>query len=225
MTMWNILHRKLSELVEVKSVLRDHIPIIRRFTGGGTVVVDNGTIFVTLICNKDDVSHVQPFPRSIMAWSGLLYSKVFEGLADFHLRENGILIESCIDMLFIMFLGPLCQFLCVKWTQQIDSVESCFNSTVVILLSSSPSKHVCYRKHPKKNWNFFISVYFHIVSFGTSIFSTKHVCRHLKFGAYTALDRFPLVHLNSLFKFQYLFHKFHDEFLTGFFFPLCSKIM
>lgn len=100
MLMWNILHRKLPELVEAKSVLRDYIPIIRRFTGGGTVIVDNDTIFVTLICNKDAVPNVQPFPRSIMSWSGLLYSKVFEGLADFHLRENGILIHSCINTLF-----------------------------------------------------------------------------------------------------------------------------
>ncbi|KAE9586609.1 hypothetical protein Lal_00004672 [Lupinus albus] len=82
------LSGKISELVEVKSVLRDHIPIIRRFTGGGTVVVDHDTIFVTLICNKDAVSNVQPFPRPIMSWSGLLYNKVFEGVADFHLREN-----------------------------------------------------------------------------------------------------------------------------------------
>ncbi|WVZ07291.1 hypothetical protein V8G54_020637 [Vigna mungo] len=80
--------RKLSELVEVKLVLQDRIPIIKRFTGGGTVVVDHDTIFVTLICNKDAVSNVQPFPRSIMSWSGLLYSEVFKGLADFHLREN-----------------------------------------------------------------------------------------------------------------------------------------
>lgn len=82
------LSGKLSELVEVKSVLRDHIPIIRRFTGGGTVIVDNGTIFITLICNKDAVPNVQPFPRPIMSWSGQLYGRVFEGLADFHLREN-----------------------------------------------------------------------------------------------------------------------------------------
>ncbi|KAL2329954.1 hypothetical protein Fmac_017535 [Flemingia macrophylla] len=82
------LSGKLSELVEVKPVLQDHIPIIRRFTGGGTVIVDQNTIFVTMICNKDAVSNVQPFPRSIMEWSGLLYNKVFEGIADFHLREN-----------------------------------------------------------------------------------------------------------------------------------------
>lgn len=85
-----VLHRKLSELVEVRPVLRDQIPIIRRFSGGGTVIVDQGTIFVTLICNKDDVPDIQPFPRSIMSWSGQLYSEVFKGIGDFRLRENGI---------------------------------------------------------------------------------------------------------------------------------------
>ncbi|ESW11519.1 hypothetical protein PHAVU_008G037200 [Phaseolus vulgaris] len=82
------LSGKLTELVKVKPVLQDRIPIIKRFTGGGTVVVDHDTIFVTLICNKDAVSNVQPFPRSIMSWSGLLYSEVFKGLDDFRLREN-----------------------------------------------------------------------------------------------------------------------------------------
>ena len=106
------LRRKLSELVEAKSVLRDHIPVIRRFTGGGTVIVDQGTIFVTLICNKDAVSNVQPFPRSIMSWSGLLYSEVFKGLADFHLRENGTSIESCINMIFT-FLGKFYNQFCM----------------------------------------------------------------------------------------------------------------
>lgn len=100
MSMWNILRRKLSELVEAKSVLRDHIPVIRRFTGGGTVIVDNGTIFVTLICNKDAVPNVQPFPRPIMSWSGLLYDKVFARIADFNLRENGtIFLEPFFCML------------------------------------------------------------------------------------------------------------------------------
>lgn len=73
-------------------MIQDKIPVIRRFTGGGTVIVDDGTIFVSFICNKDDVPHVQPYPRPIMSWSSLLYSKVFHGVADFKLRENGICI-------------------------------------------------------------------------------------------------------------------------------------
>lgn len=87
-----ILLRKPAELVEISSVLRDKVPVIRRFSGGGTVIVDTGTIFVTFICNKDDVSEVQPYPRPIMSWSSSLYSKVFQGVGDFVLRENGMYI-------------------------------------------------------------------------------------------------------------------------------------
>ncbi|TQD79194.1 hypothetical protein C1H46_035232 [Malus baccata] len=80
--------RKPAELLEIDLVLRDQIPVIRRFTGGGTVAVDQNTLFVTFICNKDAVPGLQPYPRPIMSWSSLVYSKVFEGLADFQLREN-----------------------------------------------------------------------------------------------------------------------------------------
>lgn len=82
------LSGKASELLELGFVLRDEVPVIRRFTGGGTVIVDHGTIFVTLICNKDDVPGVQPYPRSIMSWSGLVYGQVLQGIGDFQLREN-----------------------------------------------------------------------------------------------------------------------------------------
>lgn len=71
---WLFLFRKL---LEINSVFRDKVPVIRRFTGGGTVIVDTGTIFVTFLCNKDDVPAVQPYPRPIMSWSSFLYSKVF----------------------------------------------------------------------------------------------------------------------------------------------------
>ena len=85
----NNLFRKPAELLEIESVLCDQIPVVRRFTGGGTVLVDPGTIFVTFICNKDAVAGVQPYPQPIMSWSGTLYNKVFQGIGDFHLRENG----------------------------------------------------------------------------------------------------------------------------------------
>lgn len=81
--------RKPAELLDVKSVLQDKIPVIKRFTGGGTVIVDQGTVFVSLICNKDAVPGVQPYPQPIMAWSSLFYDEVFHGAGDFKLRENG----------------------------------------------------------------------------------------------------------------------------------------
>ncbi|ONI08698.1 hypothetical protein PRUPE_5G195000 [Prunus persica] len=79
---------KPAELLEIDLVLRDQIPVIRRFTGGGTVTVDHNTVFVTFICNADAVAGLQPYPRPIMSWSSLLYSRVFEGRGDFQLREN-----------------------------------------------------------------------------------------------------------------------------------------
>ncbi|XP_057486856.1 uncharacterized protein LOC130772960 [Actinidia eriantha] len=82
------LSGKPSELLDLGSVLQDQVPVIKRFTGGGTVIVDPGTIFVTLICNRDAVPGVQPYPRSIMCWSGMLYSEVFKGIDGFQLREN-----------------------------------------------------------------------------------------------------------------------------------------
>ncbi|KAJ1295875.1 hypothetical protein BS78_01G256500 [Paspalum vaginatum] len=79
---------RVSELVEIQPVLRDQVPIVRRFSGGGTVIVDQGTVFVTFICNNSAVPGLLPFPRDIMSWSGQLYGKVFDRFGEFHLREN-----------------------------------------------------------------------------------------------------------------------------------------
>ncbi|CAH9120980.1 unnamed protein product [Cuscuta epithymum] len=85
---------KPTELIEVNSVLQDKVPVIKRFTGGGTVIVDHGTIFATFICNKDAVPHVKPYPQPIMSWSGLLYGNVFQGIGEFALRENDYVFGS-----------------------------------------------------------------------------------------------------------------------------------
>ncbi|KAJ8753607.1 hypothetical protein K2173_022848 [Erythroxylum novogranatense] len=77
-----------AELLEIEAVLQDQVPVIRRFSGGGTVIVDRETIFVTFICNKGAIPDLQPYPRPIMSWSGLIYSEVFRGVNNFHLREN-----------------------------------------------------------------------------------------------------------------------------------------
>ncbi|XP_075480150.1 uncharacterized protein LOC142520847 isoform X1 [Primulina tabacum] len=82
------------ELLDTESVLRDGIPVIRRYTGGGTVIVDHGTIFVTFICNKDAISGLQSYPQPIMSWSSLLYKGVFQGIGDFTLRENDYVIGN-----------------------------------------------------------------------------------------------------------------------------------
>ncbi|KAK4375270.1 hypothetical protein RND71_005947 [Anisodus tanguticus] len=77
---------KPAELLETDSVLQDKIPVVKRFTGGGTVIVDHRTVFVSIICNTDALPSVQPYPRPIMSWSSQLYSKVFQGVGDFSLH-------------------------------------------------------------------------------------------------------------------------------------------
>lgn len=49
------------ELVHTEEAYKLNIPIIKRFSGGGTVVVDEDTLFVTFIFNTQDVK-VPLFP-------------------------------------------------------------------------------------------------------------------------------------------------------------------
>lgn len=113
---------KPAELLEIHSVLRDKVPVIRRFSGGGTVIVDSGTMFVTFICNKDDVPGVQPYPQPIMSWSSLLYSKVFQGVGNFNLRENGMQIRPHSVRIF----NVNCQSLCKSCTNIIHAMVFTF---------------------------------------------------------------------------------------------------
>jgi lipoate-protein ligase A len=78
---------KPEELLDVEKIRRDKIPVIQRFSGGGTVIVDENTLFFTFIFNKDDVLHIHAFPEPILRWSGDLYARSFQ-IPRFHLIEN-----------------------------------------------------------------------------------------------------------------------------------------
>jgi lipoate-protein ligase A len=64
------------------------IPLLRRFSGGGTVIVDENTVFVTFICNKAD-HEFQAYPEPILRWAESKLAPVTEGLK---LRENDFVI-------------------------------------------------------------------------------------------------------------------------------------
>ena len=51
---------KPAKLLDLASVHRDGVGVVRRFTGGGTVVVDGGTLFATFICAADDEPQASP---------------------------------------------------------------------------------------------------------------------------------------------------------------------
>lgn len=61
------------------------VPVIRRFSGGGTVFVDRNTLFVTFICQSKDVA-VPTQQQKILDWTKGVYAPVFGD--DFRLHEN-----------------------------------------------------------------------------------------------------------------------------------------
>ncbi|GBG93054.1 hypothetical protein CBR_g58409 [Chara braunii] len=81
-------NRKPASLLNLPMVLKDQIAVVKRFTGGGTVVVDESTLFVSLICSSTAIPNVPCFPRPIMEWTEEVYSPVFEGAPGFRLREH-----------------------------------------------------------------------------------------------------------------------------------------
>lgn len=77
-------------LVDREKTEKNSIPLIKRFSGGGTVVVDGNTLFVTFICQKE--LHPFPaYPEPILKWTEALYQPVFD-LPGFHLKENDYVI-------------------------------------------------------------------------------------------------------------------------------------
>lgn len=60
------------------------LPIVRRFSGGGTVVVDESTCFVTTIFNHADAP-VDPYPQPVLRWNAKPYESL---LKSFHTVEN-----------------------------------------------------------------------------------------------------------------------------------------
>ena len=76
--------------MNVKEAHAAGIPLVRRFTGGGTVVVDSDSILTSIIMHgPTGVPHVQPYPRPIMQWTENVFSKVLNSNGEFSLRENG----------------------------------------------------------------------------------------------------------------------------------------
>lgn len=77
---------KPAHLLDENKLKENPVPVIRRYSGGGTVYVDQNTFFSTLIFNSADIS-VPCCPSRIFAWSENFYSHPFDGLG-FKLREN-----------------------------------------------------------------------------------------------------------------------------------------
>jgi len=73
-------------LLNLARLKEDQVPVIRRFSGGGTVIVDQDTLFITFIFGKKELQ-VPPFPEPILRWSADLYAASWD-IPEFHLKEN-----------------------------------------------------------------------------------------------------------------------------------------
>lgn len=77
---------RFESLVNQPLIKLKPVPVIRRFSGGGTVFVDDNTHFVTFICNSEEVG-VKCYPEKVHHWSASLYQPIFAH-AGFRLVEN-----------------------------------------------------------------------------------------------------------------------------------------
>lgn len=83
---------KTSLLVDKQAWQKNPLPIIRRFSGGGTVVVDTNTLFMTWIANTRDIK-VPCCPQKIFRWSETLYQSLMAPFP-FQLIENDYVINQ-----------------------------------------------------------------------------------------------------------------------------------
>jgi lipoate-protein ligase A len=60
---------KAEKLLNVELVKKDGVQVLKRFSGGGTVVLDHSSLWTTFIGRTKDLVDVEAFPRPIMKWS------------------------------------------------------------------------------------------------------------------------------------------------------------
>ena len=78
--------------LDLPRVRQDHIPIVQRFSGGGTVIVDESTLLTTFIFSKEALN-IPAFPEPILHWSTDLYTAAWR-IPAFRLAENDYIIHN-----------------------------------------------------------------------------------------------------------------------------------
>lgn len=81
-----------NEVIDYNHDAVKHLTILKRFSAGGTVVVDHNTLFVTFIFNAK-AHNFNPFPEPILKWSSDFYSKALN-VEGFGLKENDYTIHN-----------------------------------------------------------------------------------------------------------------------------------
>ena len=83
---------KINEHIDTESVKKNQVTVVRRFSGGGTVVVDESTFFVSFIFQKDEL-HLDQCPKKLLEWTRPIYLPVFYP-QEFIIRENDYALKN-----------------------------------------------------------------------------------------------------------------------------------
>lgn len=78
--------------LHLHTIKNQSIPVIKRFSAGGSVVVDEDTLFITFIFPHHFLD-IRPFPEPILHWTGNLYQKAWK-IPGFSVVENDYVIAQ-----------------------------------------------------------------------------------------------------------------------------------
>ncbi len=81
---------KVPELVDTEKAREDNVLLIKRFSGGGTVIVDEDTLFSSFIFQKKTFDF-PAFPEHILRWTADFYKEALK-IEEFSLIENDYVI-------------------------------------------------------------------------------------------------------------------------------------
>ena len=124
------------KLINPLPMQHNPVPLIRRFSGGGTVFVDRNTVFASWICNTASIE-TPCCPQKIHGWMEGLYQKAFPFL-NMNLRENDYVIGE-------RKWGGNAQYLCKgRWLHHTSMLWDYDSDKMQYLLM--PSKTPSYRQ-------------------------------------------------------------------------------
>lgn len=81
--------RRLSLDVNVSAALQNKIPVIKRFSGGGSVFLDQDSVMVSWIANS---AQTMPISKDIFEWTRGIYEPLFP--STFAIREHDYALEN-----------------------------------------------------------------------------------------------------------------------------------
>jgi len=97
---------KAERLIDVESAKNDGVLVLKRFSGGGTVVVDHSSLWTTFIGRNEVLPHVKPYPREIMEWSAdTIFGPAFES---WNREINAISSKGSKGRQTLVFRGKSC---------------------------------------------------------------------------------------------------------------------